>query len=293
MSQPNAASPASQGVANPPVPTMPVTAAIARAASATGVDFQYLLAQARLESGLDPQARARNSSASGLYQFTRSTWLTTLGRHGVEAGLDPAALSAAASDPSARAQLLAMRQDPALSALMAGDLANDNRAFLSGQLGREPDNAELYLAHFLGPDGASQFLSALSTNPSQSAAALLPRAAAANRSIFFSGTAPRSVGQVMDLLRHRLDGAMAGTTPVDPAGAGSYWPTDGTIAPPQPVAHGGPIAQEFAAAADQAGLVPTGSMADTLRTAFGLADETAAVPANVRAAYSQMRALGL
>ena len=44
-------------------------AAIARAAQATGVDFDYLLAQAKLESGLDPNARAATSSATGLYQF--------------------------------------------------------------------------------------------------------------------------------------------------------------------------------------------------------------------------------
>ena len=33
--------------------------AIRRAAARTGVDFGYLLNQARLESGLDPSARAR------------------------------------------------------------------------------------------------------------------------------------------------------------------------------------------------------------------------------------------
>ncbi|MBW8754478.1 MAG: lytic transglycosylase domain-containing protein, partial [Sphingomonadales bacterium] len=40
-------------------------AAIARAAQATGVDFNYLLAQAKLESSLDPGAKAPTSSAAG------------------------------------------------------------------------------------------------------------------------------------------------------------------------------------------------------------------------------------
>ena len=40
-----------------------VKAAISRAASRTGVDFNYLVAQARIESGLNPQAKARTSSA--------------------------------------------------------------------------------------------------------------------------------------------------------------------------------------------------------------------------------------
>jgi soluble lytic murein transglycosylase-like protein len=64
-----------------------VRAAIARASAATGVDFDYLLAQAKIESGLQPTARAATSSAGGLYQFTTGTWLETLDRHGAKYGL--------------------------------------------------------------------------------------------------------------------------------------------------------------------------------------------------------------
>ena len=45
---------------------------------------------------------------------------------------------------------MALRFDPAASARMAAELANDNRAELETALGRTPDSAELYLAHFLG-----------------------------------------------------------------------------------------------------------------------------------------------
>lgn len=258
---------------------MPVQAAIARAAAATGVDFTYLLAQARLESGLDPQARARTSSARGLYQFTGSTWLNTLDRHGADLGL----AGADTHDPATRAQLLAMRQDPQASALMAGELANDNRALLYSTLGRDPDNAELYLAHFLGPDSAGRFLSALGSDPTQSAAGLLPKAAAANHAIFFAGTTPRSVGQVMDLLRSRLDAAMGEGGNFVPPAAIAATPVAATPS-------GGPIAQEFAAAASAAPGAQS-SMADTLLSAFGQGD--GAVPANVREAYGRIRALGL
>jgi hypothetical protein len=274
-----------------PIPprALPVQTAIARAAAATGVDFTYLLAQARLESGLDPQARARTSSARGLYQFTGSTWLNTLERHGADLGL----YGGSAHDPATRARLLALRQDPQASALMAGELAQDNRSYLTGALGRDPDNAELYLAHFLGPDAAGQFLAALASDPGQSAAALLPRAAEANRAIFFDAGAPRSVGAVMDLLRARFDAAVGAGLPdtgiAPPLAAG----TGPAVAAPT----GGPIAREFAAtAADRASMAGQSSMADTLQAAFSLSDAagdgTDAAPAHVRAAYGRLRALG-
>ena len=279
-----------------------VRVAIARAAQATGADFNYLLAQAKLESSLDPGARAGTSSAAGLYQYTNSTWLRTLDRHAASHGLDwvgAAIEGGRVADPAMRSQIMAMRYDPSASALMAAELSNDNRAELSAQLGREPDAAELYLAHFLGSGGASQFLSALAANPGQSAAALLPQAAAANRGIFYENGAPRSVAGVMELLRGKVAGAMeGGEMPVwsgMPFGASS---TLAAVQPSQPV--GGPIAQEFQAARQQvaatAASAPQGrSLSDTLRNAFAVAgpDGQATTPAHVRAAYGQLQRFGL
>jgi hypothetical protein len=279
------------GTAVPAPPSTPVQTAIARAASATGIDFTYLLAQARLESGLEPTARARTSSARGLYQFTGSTWMTMLGRHGAELGLDPAGTT---QDPAARAQWLALRDDPQAAALMAGELASDNRNYLYGVLGREPDHAELYLAHFLGPDGSARFLAALSADRSQSAAAVLPRAAAANHAIFFAGSTPRSVGEVMDLLRTRIETAMAaGGTPITPgASGGSVLPLAANQSAQQ--SPGGPIAREFATLAQSPAQSARLSMADTLQSAFGQIDtgEGGNMPATVVAAYGRIRALG-
>ena len=142
-----------------------VRLSIARAAKATGVDFDYLLAQAKLESKLDPNARAGTSSAAGLYQFIGSTWLETLDRHGARHGLGWADAAIASgkdgpriSDPAMRSQIMALRYDPDTSSLMAAELAKDNQTDLRASLGREPDFAELYLAHFLGSDGAQRFL---------------------------------------------------------------------------------------------------------------------------------------
>lgn len=270
-------------------------AAIARASQATGVDFQYLLAQAKLESSLDPSARAATSSAAGLYQFTQGTWLQTLGRHGAEHGMDwvSSAIQGGRVDNGTRAQIMGLRYNADVSALMAAELAGDNKAELSAQLGREPDPAELYMAHFLGIGGASQFLSALATDPSQSAAALLPKAAAANRGIFFSGGVPRSVGGVMELMRGKVAGAMEGGDAAAWAGA---VPTTLASAQAEPSWQPsmGPIAREFHAgmsSAPQAPQAATRSMADTLASAFGTSSEAA--PAKVREAYAKLARFNL
>lgn len=253
-----------------------VRSAIARAAQATDVDFDYLLGQARIESALDPQARAATSSAAGLYQFTHGTWLATLDRHGAEHGLGWASAAiegGRVSDPALRQEILAMRHDPAVAALMAGELAGDNRAALSSVLGREPDAAELYLAHFLGANGASRFLTGLAADPGQSAAALFPEAAAANRTIFYAPDGgARSLGGVMELMRGKMAAAMAqdgGTYPMRGAVPWERGPS-ASIPAPQPAARP--------------------SMADTLAATFGTG---AAAPPSVREAYAKLKAFSL
>lgn len=271
----------------------PVRTAIARAARDTGMDFQYMLAQAKIESALDPDARARTSSAAGLYQFTRGTWLRTLESHGEKHGLGWA--SAAISngritDPAMAAQIMALRYDPQASALMAGELAGDNRNDLMALLGREPDSAELYLGHFLGAGGARGFLTALSQTPDASAATLMPRAAAANRPIFHkpSGEA-RSVREVMDLIRTKVEAAKeAGAIP-ETFGSPVRWSALGAPATPQSSDSG--ASWQAQARAPFAGR----SMADTLRATFAgfSADGGGQPPAAVAAAYTRLARFGL
>src|SRR5260370_18716118 len=63
-----------------------VTGAIRQASAATGTSFNYLLATAQVESGLNPQAGAATSSARGLFQFIEQTWLGTIKQSGAELG---------------------------------------------------------------------------------------------------------------------------------------------------------------------------------------------------------------
>ena len=276
-------------------------AAVARAAQATGVDFRYLLAQAKLESSLDPSAHASGSSAAGLFQFTRGTWQRTLDQHGQAHGLGWAAGGGAAAQ--------ALRYDPDASALMAAELARDNGSALQAQLGRQPDAAELYLAHFLGASGAGRFLSALASDPGRSAAALLPDAAAANRAVFYGAGGARSVSEVMALLRGRMNSAMAGegaggdfdyaagfevlpsSTLADTAAfAPVSMSSTGFMPPPTVSPWPGATLQPAAPVAD----APHSSMADVLGRAFGLGNAQASqAPGFVRSAYAQLRAWNL
>ncbi|MEQ8411691.1 MAG: transglycosylase SLT domain-containing protein [Erythrobacter sp.] len=195
-----------------------VERAIADASRRTGVDFDFLVAQARIESAMNPEARAPTSSASGLYQFIESTWLSTMQRHGARFGLGDIAARIArtpgggahVADPAERRAILDLRRDPRIAALMAAGLAEDNRAHLSGVLGRRPDHSELYLAHFLGAGGAGRFLSAMARDPGQSAAALFPRPAAANRAVFHDPSGrERSLAEVMERIDTKVARARA------------------------------------------------------------------------------------
>jgi hypothetical protein len=205
-----------------------VTAAIASAAQRTGVDFAFLMQQAKIESGMNPQAQAHTSSASGLFQFTRQTWLATVKAHGDDHGLAWAANAIQrtpdgryhVTDPQTRAAILNLRFQPEAASAMAAQFASDNGDFLADRLGRAAEPVDLYLAHFLGAGGAARFLSAHDANPDAAAAPLLPQAAAANRAIFYraDGSA-RSLSDIRKRFATKFDGAiLAGDGPSERSG---------------------------------------------------------------------------
>jgi len=187
------------------------------ASEKSGVSFQYLLAKAAQESSLQTDAKASTSSATGLFQFTRSTWLDMMKKYGALYGYADLADKivigengkASVTDTAAEKRLLALRGNAEASGLMAAEYARDNATSLQGALGREVDAPDLYLAHFLGASGASDLLAAAESKPSSSAAALLPAAAKANTSIFYGpeGRA-RSAGEVVELIRGRFTDKM-------------------------------------------------------------------------------------
>ena len=192
-----------------------VTGAIRQASQATGTSFNYLLATAQVESGLNPQAGASTSSARGLFQFIDQTWLGTIKQSGAALGYGQYAdaITKTASghyqvnDPAMRSEILKLRNDPTANAVMAGAFTKANADILTNKLGRAPSEGELYIAHFLGAGGAARLISLAADNPNAKAADYFPTAASANSSIFFdrSTGAARSLAQVRDVLTARYD----------------------------------------------------------------------------------------
>ena len=182
-----------------------VLAALRTASRKTGLDFDYLLNTAMRESGLNVQAKSKTSSASGLFQFVEQTWLGLVKHHGAQYGLSSYAsaiqesadgrYSVASADT--KSAILALRQNPELAAVMAGESAKQTKQTLECALGREVCGGELYAAHFLGPNAARRLIELNDSNPDSRADAAFPQAAKANKSAFYNvdGTA-KSVREV-------------------------------------------------------------------------------------------------
>ncbi|MFD1333799.1 lytic transglycosylase domain-containing protein, partial [Methylopila musalis] len=181
-----------------------VTSALKTAADATGAGFDYLMRTAQRESSLNPTAKAPTSSARGLFQFIDQTWLQVLKEDGAQLGLGAAAAEVTRSasgryevaDPARKAEILALRDDPTASALLAGAFTRRNAETLQSALGRAPTEGELYAAHFLGARGAVDLIQRAEATPNASAAAAFPSQASANRAIFYERGQARSLGEV-------------------------------------------------------------------------------------------------
>ena len=170
-----------------------VLAAIKTASRETGSDFDYLLAVAKRESNLDSKAKSKSSSASGLFQFIDQTWLSLIKRYGAAHGLGHHADAISRTEsgrlvtrsPQTRSAILALREDPEISARMAGEAAAATKQSLECSLGRAVCAGELYAAHFLGEGGARRLIGLNERQPGAPADLAFPEAAKANRAMFY------------------------------------------------------------------------------------------------------------
>ena len=214
-----------------------IAAALQQASLRTGTDFDYLLKTAMRESSLDCSAKSGTSSACGLFQFTEQSWLGTLRRNGEALGYGSYAHAITqddkgryrVADPAARQAILALRNDPTASAMMAGAYTSESESALNTRLGRDVSEGELYIAHFLGAGGAGKLITAAEDMPHVRADTLFPQAAAANRSIFYEGGRAKTVGEVYQSLVARHDDtqvARLDLSSLAPAPQASRAPTD-------------------------------------------------------------------
>jgi hypothetical protein len=180
----------------------PHARAMQAAAERTGISFDYLARTAERESRFDASAKARTSSATGLFQFLDQTWLQMVKSEGPRLGLatEASAISDAGNgrltvtDARQREAILKLRENPAA-------FAGQNRDTLGRAIGRTPTEGELYIAHFLGASGARDLIRLADSQPTAIAAQSFPDAAAANRSVFYdAGGRARTAGEVRERL---------------------------------------------------------------------------------------------
>lgn len=132
------------------------------------IDPEYYKTLAMVESSNNPNAKASTSSATGLYQFTEGTWTGLTKQLGLDYTLDD-------------------RKDPEKSRKVVEAFTKQNRNYLTRQLGKEPNQAELYLSHFLGMGGSSKLLTKLQENPNATVDTVAtPNQIQANRSVFLN-----------------------------------------------------------------------------------------------------------
>ena len=147
---------------------------------------KYLQATALIESGGNANAKAGTSSAGGMFQFLDSTWKQMVKEMGKDYTLQD-------------------KFDPKKSAEVMAYFTQKQQKQLEGGIGRGATNTDLYMSHFLGAGGATKFINAMGRDPNQSAAALDPAAAKANKSIYYTQEGKeRSLKEVYNLMGQKM-----------------------------------------------------------------------------------------
>ncbi len=158
--------------------------AIESIAKKQNLDPEMMSAFAAVESSLNPMAKAPNTSATGLFQFTKATWNEQMSKNARKHGLDPS------TSPT----------DIKASTLMASEYIKSNRRALTS-VRPNPSITDIYLTHFLGAGGARRLLSA---DPQAIAEKILPSAAKHNPTYFYNKGVPLTVAEVYDRINNRI-----------------------------------------------------------------------------------------
>jgi hypothetical protein len=167
-----------------------------------------------VESKGDPNAKNPNSSATGLGQFTKDTWLATVGKYRPDLMVG-----------RTEAEVLGLRTDPAISVEMTRNLTKENAAGLQAS-GFPVNESTLYLSHFLGLGGAKKMLNA----PADALASEVAGGDATTRNQSILG-GTKTAADVLSWASKKMGGAasydVAGVTSTTPTSTTSTSPTRG------------------------------------------------------------------
>lgn len=147
-----------------------------------GVDPVTMAVFGHRESNFRNIRNQGGSRAAGLFQFKPTTWKYMLGRYKDEFELDET------SDPYCAWT----------NSVLAAAYLRENEERLRGILRRDPTPAEVYMAHLLGPTGASRVLRA---DLNRKVTDVVPYAVNGNRRLLVrSNGKARTVGQFRDYM---------------------------------------------------------------------------------------------
>lgn len=162
--------------------TQDVADAIHDAAQLVGEDEGTLNAFAAIESNFDPNAGAGTTSARGLFQFVSGTWKSMKDKYGAKFGVkDDASVYDAKANAILGAAFLKFEIRPAIQRVVTN-----------------PNAADLYFGHLLGPSGGARFLRGYYGSPNDSVESYVNRdALKANHSLFYNkDNTPKTLAEV-------------------------------------------------------------------------------------------------
>lgn len=130
--------------------SLPTENAIRQAAKMSGMDQDTMFNFAKIESSLNPNAKAKTSSAGGLFQITDPTWEELMKKHAGQYNIPPNA----------------DKFNPFYNSLLAAEYSKSNLKRLNGwkQVGMDEPSA-LYLGHHFGVTGANKILNKANQDP--------------------------------------------------------------------------------------------------------------------------------
>lgn len=148
---------------------------------------------------IEGNGQARGTTASGYGGFTEGTWLSTVKRYRPD-------LAEGRTDQ----QILALRGDRGLGYAMTEALRGENETYLKGQ-GLPATPGQQYLAHFLGPAGATAVIKA---NPNQPVDRVLAAAVGPDKAAKMIAVNPTILrGQLAGSVAQWADAKMGGVGP--------------------------------------------------------------------------------